>query len=70
MYCLLAYVERIYELSLKLKRTIACVYVSFLAKYMSIIDNFVIGGGYFDFLYNHWRIKMETIFFVALLAVY
>ena len=29
---------------------------------MSIIDNFVIGGGHFDFLYNHWIKKMGTVF--------
>ena len=46
----------IYELSLTLKRAIAYVCVSFLAKYIPIIDNFVIGGGHFDFLYNHWFI--------------
>ena len=29
---------------------------------MPIIDDFVIGGGHFKFLYNHWRKKMETVF--------
>ena len=56
--------ELIYELSLTFKRAIACVCVSFLAKYMPIIDNFVIGGGHFKFLYNYWREKMETVFFL------
>ena len=27
-----------------------------------IIYNFVIGGGHFKLLYNHWRKKMETVF--------
>ena len=53
VYCLVTYVEPIHELSLTLKRTIACVCVSFLAKYMPIIDNFAIGGGHVEFLYNH-----------------
>ena len=56
------FVELIYELSHTSKRTIACVCVSFLAKYMPIIDNFVIGGGHFEFSSNHWREKMETVF--------
>ena len=56
------YVELIYELYLTLKRTIACVCVSFLAKYMTIIDNFVLGGSHFELLSNHWRKKMETFF--------
>ena len=37
MYCLVTYVELIYDIS-HLKRAIACVCVSFLAKYMPIID--------------------------------
>ena len=44
-----------------LKKNIAFVCVSFLIKYMPIIDNFVIGGGHFEFVYNHWRKKMETV---------
>ena len=56
------YVELIHELSLTIKRTIVCVSVSFLAKYMPIIDNFAIGGGHGEFLYNHWAEKMETVF--------
>ena len=43
-----------FVLFILLKRAIAYVCVSFLAKYIPIIDNFVIGGGHFDFLYNHW----------------
>ena len=33
-----------------------------LAKYLSIIDDFVIGGGNLDFLYNHLTKKMGTVF--------
>ena len=29
---------------------------------MPIIDNFVLGGGHFEFVSNHWRKKMETVF--------
>ena len=70
MYCLVTYVEFIYELILTLKRTIACVCASLLAKYMPIIDNFVIGGGHFAFLYSHWREKMKTVFLVIYGFVY
>ena len=62
MYCLVTYVELIYELSLTLKRTIDCVCIAFLSKYMPIIVNFAIGGGHVAFLYNHWAEKMETVF--------
>ena len=31
---------------------------------MPIIDSFVIGGGHFEFLYNRWRKKMKTVFFI------
>ena len=29
---------------------------------MPIIDNFVIDGGHFESLSNHWKKKMETVF--------
>ena len=48
MYCLVTYVEHIYELSLTFKKNM--VYVSFRAKYMPIIGNFVISGGHYEFL--------------------
>ena len=63
MYVLVTYVELIYELAHTLKRTVACVCVSFLAKYMPIFYSSVIGGGHLELLSNHWRKKMETIFF-------
>ena len=70
VYCLVTYVELIYELCHTLKITIACVCVSFLAKYMPIIDNSVIGGGHFEFLSDHWRKKNENSFFVDICVVY
>ena len=68
-YCLVTYVELIYELSVTLKKNVARVCVAFLVKYMPIIDNFVSGGDYFELLYNHW-IKRIEIFFLLMYGLY